>query len=378
MSEKKNALLISCFADWYKDRLKPVEEYLIDNDYSVTCIVSDYNHIKKNREEKTEDCLYVHVPRYKKNISILRIYSHLKFGKEIKKYLRDRRPTLIYLIVPPNNTAAYCRRYKKNNPQTHLIVDIIDLWPESMPLGRVKNTLPARIWRSFRDDALQISDFVFTECNLYQEKLKGVINHNKTETLYLFKERSEEELILINEIINQQKTDGVIRFAYLGSMNNIIDIEGICSVIKSFMESGKECEFHAIGDGETRQKFEEAVKNTGCHSVFYGVIFDEIKKINILAPCDYAFNMMKDDVSVGLTIKSIDYLSYGLPLINNIKGDTAYFVKRENIGVNYTEGQNVDYSAVSSHRKIHEFYLNNFTKKAFVERLRSCVENLLT
>ena len=46
--------------------------------------------------------------------------------------------------------------------------------------------------------------------------------------------------------------------------------------------------------------------------------------------------MMVDDIIVGLTTKSVDYLSLGIPLFNNIKEDTWDLVEKEQIGVNYS------------------------------------------
>jgi hypothetical protein len=43
---------------------------------------------------------------------------------------------------------------------------------------------------------------------------------------------------------------------------------------------------------------------------------------------------MKDTVNVGLTMKSIDYLQHGLPLINNIPEDTYILISKYNIGIN--------------------------------------------
>ncbi len=68
---------------------------------------------------------------------------------------------------------------------------------------------------------------------------------------------------------------------------------------------------------------------------YYGKVYDEFEKSQILGLCDYCFNMMKREVSVGLTIKSIDYLSMGIPIINNIAGDTWNLVEDENIGINF-------------------------------------------
>lgn len=371
----KKALLISCFEEWYKDRLKPIWGILDSRGYSVKCLLSDYNHIGKRYSEKKEEaCNYIHVPSYKSNISIQRIISHLVFGKKVAELINEYNPDLLYLILPPNNTARYCLKYKKKNPDVRLIIDIIDLWPESMPLGKLKNTPPAKMWRRWRDEAISVADHVFTECDLYQEKLNGVLIPSKTTTLHLYKEQKDEERQLVSDMISREKTDEVIRFAYLGSMNNIIDIDGICGVIKSFISSGKTCELHAIGDGESRERFEEAVKVTGCTTNFYGPVFDELEKIRILAPCDYAFNMMKGEIAVGLTIKSIDYLSYGLPLINNIKGDTWKLVEDEGIGINILDTDCIDLILPKRNYKVFITYKKMFTLEAYQKVLLSSLK----
>lgn len=371
----KKAILISCFEEWYRDRLKPIEDYLINSGYEVKCILSDFNHIGKKYSRKENSCDYIHVPKYESNISIQRIRSHLFFGRSISQVLKDNHPDLIYLIVPPNNSAIRCSKYKKAYPKTTFILDIIDLWPESIPLGRLKHTLPANIWRNWRNDAIRVADHVFTECDLYKEMLKGVLIPEKTSTLYLFKEQTEEEQVLVQGILSRGKTDNVIRFAYLGSMNNIIDIEGICEVITQFIEVGKSCELRAIGDGESREDFEGAVRRTGCQAHFYGLVFDELEKIKILAPCDYAFNMMKDTSAVGLTIKSIDYLSYGLPLINNIKGDTWILINKKKIGNNIVKHNriNVDEFSLLNHRRVRDIYIECFSKNSFLNTFLQAV-----
>ncbi|WP_295160856.1 hypothetical protein [Selenomonas sp. AE3005] len=362
----KKAVLVSCF-DWYEKRLKPIRDLLIEKGYDVKILLSDFDHTNKQKCNKLYDsCTYLHVPIYKKNISLQRIMSHISFARQCKKYIEKYKPDIIYCLVPPNKVVDYCANYKKRNPTVKLIVDIIDMWPESMPLKKVRKLPLTKRWMNWRDDAIKIADYVFTECNLYQDKLAYVLNPAKTSTLYLYKEQSVEERQLILDILNKNKKDDIIRFAYLGSMNYIIDISSICKVIKAMINQGKSCELHAIGDGESRERFAEEVKATGCKTYFYGLIFDEFEKIRIIAPCDYGFNMMKNDVSVGLTIKSIDYLSYGLPLINNIKGDTWRLIEDQNIGINIKN----DYVMKKfNHQEIFQFFERKFTKKSFTDTI---------
>lgn len=369
----KTALFITCYEEWYFDRLEPIISMIKKKDYNVICAVSDFNHRGKHKSNCTQkECIYIHVPPYRKNISVERIVSHVIFGYRIKLLIKKTNPDLIYLVLPPNNTARCCRHYKQRYPETRLVVDIIDLWPESIPLGRLKKTLLARIWKKWRDETIKIADHVFTECNLYREKLENVLPQSKSSTLYLFKDQTEEERALIQKIVDNRVLDNhKIQFAYLGSMNNIIDIDSICEVIKQFMDLGYECELSAIGDGESREKFERSVKSCGCTTHFYGTVFDEMEKIKILVPCDYAFNMMHSDISVGLTIKSIDYLSYGLPLINNIKGDTWTLVENEQIGLNVNDSKilriEIDHNSVLSSFDKH------FTREAFVKSVNGAL-----
>ena len=365
----KNALLISCF-DWYKTRLAPIRDYLNDLGYDVTILESDFDHIKKTPiENRFPECTYIHVPSYTSNISVSRIRSHLSFGKSVRQYIKNLEPDLIHIQVPPNNTARYCTEYKKKHTETRLILDIVDLWPESMPVGKIRNYLPGKIWKGWRNNCIATADHVFTECDLYRKELEEVLDKDKSSSLYLFKEQTEEERKKIIEIIttNNPKKN-VVNFAFVGSMNNILDIEGVCSVMEKFKEAGNECIFHAIGDGEKREQFEQAVKAVGCIPYFHGAIFDEVKKIDILAPCDFAINMMKDSVSVGLTIKSIDYLSYGLPLINNIKGDTWQLIEETGIGINV--GSEFQINKSINHGNVYQVFEERFSKESFVDQLK--------
>ncbi len=369
----KKTLMISCF-DWYKVRLEPIREMLIECGYDVTVLIADFDHIKKMQiAGKYDECTYIYVPPYKNNLSIQRIHSHFFFGKSVNEWLNDVKPELIYCQVPPNNVAKYCTRYRRENPHTKLILDIIDLWPESIPLGKIKKTLPVKIWKGWRDDAVDIADHIFLECELYQKKLG--LGLDKSSILYIFKEQTEEEQILIKKIIREKRDEEKIRFAYLGSMNHIIDIDGIISVVKKIKNHGYECEFHAVGDGESRERFKAAVESTGCKAYFYGSIFDELEKIKILAPCNYAFNMMKGDISVGLTIKSIDYLSYGLPLINNIKGDTWKLVEDEGIGVN-VEAKNIPNIVRIESKGVIDIYQKKFTRRTVTQSVEKIIRGL--
>lgn len=333
---KKRALIISCF-NWYQPRLASVRQFLLKK-YNVTVLIADFDHISKQKiNTKYSECTYIKVPEYQKNISIARIRSHLVFGKTVSFYLKKLRPELIFLQIPPNNSAKYCLNYKKNNPEIKYYIDLIDLWPESMPIRGLEKSVIFGYWKKMRNDSLKAADYVFTECGLYQEILKGVLRSEKSSVLYLFKKETEEEKKLVQKLLVENRKRNVegLSFAYLGSINNIIDMEGIRKILKEVRAKGIETCIHIIGKGEKKEKFLQILENTGAKVYYYGAIYEQLEKIKLLAGCDYAFNMMKESVSVGLTIKSVDYFSMGLPIINNIKGDTWEIVEKYNVGINY-------------------------------------------
>lgn len=369
---KKRALLISCF-NWYQSRLAPVRQLLL-SEYDVTVLIADFDHISKQKITKRySECTYIKVPKYKKNISLSRIRSHLVFGKAVHYYLRKLQPKLIFLQIPPNNSARYCLEYKQKNPNVKYYIDLIDLWPESMPLERVSQNFVLGYWKKIRNDSLKAADHVFTECRLYQDKLKYVLNSEKTSVLYLFKNQTEEEKIFVEELIasRDKKHENTLSFAYLGSINNIIDMEGIGRVLKAVKTKGIKASIHVIGDGERKEQFLKVLENTGANVYYYGPIYDQIKKIQLLAGCDYGFNMMKRNISVGLTIKSIEYFSMSLPIINNIKGDTWEMVEKYNVGLNWRGDDDIEnmmtYNLSEAHKMVRNLYAQKFTENIFTK-----------
>ena len=77
--------------------------------------------------------------------------------------------------------------------------------------------------------------------------------------------------------------------------------------------------------------------------------------------------MMKSTVEVGLTMKSVSYFQLGLPIINNIKGDTWNLIKEYDAGINIVENQNI-FEAMSE-KNINDLMHTLFLKIFLVKRL---------
>ena len=259
-----------------------------------------------------------------------------------------------------------------------IIFDLIDLWPETMPVGKVEALPPFCFWGAMRNSALKYADCVITECNLYQEVLKKHLNGINTQTIYLAKRD-------INIDIHPEFNKNEIHLGYLGSINNIIDIPKIKRLIKSVHEI-KPVTLHIIGDGESKDVLIYEIKNTGAVVEYHGKIYDPQKKQEIFDKCQFGLNIMKDNVCVGLTMKSIDYFQHGLPILNNIQADTAQIVDKYKIGINVTNENienvadkvaNADMEELLVMKKNTKKMFNSlFSLEAFNEKLQDVIKGL--
>lgn len=319
-------VIVNCF-DTYEDRIDLLYEYFINRGYNVTVIQSNYRHVDKSyRVDRKKDFVFIETKPYYANISIRRLISHYRFAKKAFKHVEQIKPDLLYVIVPPNSLTKFASEYKKNYSNVKLIFDLIDLWPETMPIGNIKNYPPFTFWRVMRDDSLQSADFVITECDLYQTILKNVLKDLNTTTVYLAKKQ-------IQTIKNYKFNESEIHLCYLGSINNIIDIR----TIKKFIQITNQIKptfLHIIGDGENKNFFIDEIQDVGAVVYYYGKVYNQQKKQDIFDKCHFAINIMKPTVCVGLTMKSVDYFQYGIPILNNIQGDTFKFIEQYKNGFN--------------------------------------------
>lgn len=321
--------IVNCF-DTYEHRVDLLHSYFKENGYEVSVIQSDFRHFQKvKRQDKKEDFIFINALPYYKNMSIDRMKSHYNFAKKAFKVVEEIQPDILYVLIPANSLAKFAGKYKEENKNVKLYFDLIDLWPETMPIGKVKSLPPFTFWKSLRDRYLNKADYVITECDLYQEVLKSKLKGKKAKTIYLARENKD-----IN--INPKLDKDMINLCYLGSINNIIDIDTIKKVINE-INLLKSVTLHIIGDGESRDEFINEVKSVGAEVEYHGKIYDSEKKQQIFDKCYFGLNIMKDTVCVGLTMKSIDYFEAGLPILNNIKGDTKNIVTKYSIGFNIEE-----------------------------------------
>ena len=319
----------------YESRAEAVGSWLQEQGLDVTWIYSDFDHRELQTMSRHEpDHVYLHMTPYAGNLSPRRIRSIQSFAREVENYLTGRQADLLYFLIPANSFVPAAARLKKKTG-AKVVFDIIDLWPESLPLSHVDKLPPVYAWKQLRDRHLNCADVILTECTLYQGLL--MLPQDRTHTLYWF--RKDKPAPLEDSCAGEADAggvaagDGCLHIAYIGAINNIIDIDAITGLLKN-LQKERPVVVDVIGYGKKKEEFLKALDEAGVQSEDYGAVFDEEEKAEIFRNCSFGLNMMVPEVKVGLTMKSLDYLAYGLPLLNNIQGDTWLLTEEYDAGVN--------------------------------------------
>lgn len=332
----KTALIFDCYDD-YEIRIKYIKEAMIRAGYTVHVFFADFDHYsKKYTEKKREGIEYLHAESYEKNLSYARIHSHLLFSKTcVKKAEEYSDVSLIYAMVPPNSMCKDFAIYHRKHPDIKLMFDLCDMWPESLPVSKTIEKLGSPVfhaWRRYRDAYIGEADCVLSECNLFAGRVQPYVNEERLHPVYLCQEHH-------GSIMDPDQKK--LSFLYCGSMNHIINIDMMASFLRE-ANKYKSTVLHLIGNGEQKERLINQIKEAGTEVVDHGTVYDEDQKQKIYRQCQYGLNLMVDSVFVGLTMKSLDYMSHDLPLISNIKGDTWDLVEKEHIGINVTEGKEAE------------------------------------
>lgn len=362
--------MINCFDTW-EHRVDLLLKILTEEGHDVQVLMSDYCHIKKTRRrERKENYRFFTAKPYQRNLSAGRLYSHMQLSRDIFGWVEEHEKEieLLWVLAPPNSFVKDAGVIRQKYVHIRLIIDLMDLWPEAMPFGTVERLPVFRAWRMLRDQNLRYADMVVTECSLYRHVLGERLRGMKTATLYLAREDKGYEP---EWNLPEDRT----ALCHLGSINHITDIAAIEKIIREISRK-KPVVFHIIGDGERRVQLIDAAEAAGAEVVYHGLVYDRGEKKKIFDSCHYGLNIMKASVCVGLTMKSMDYFEFGLPVINNIKGDTWAIIEKYQCGVNLRGGAmklpvNVNREERRSARLFFERYLTEAVLKEKVKKIMS-------
>ncbi|MEI6555333.1 MAG: hypothetical protein WCL70_07080 [Paludibacter sp.] len=340
---KKRILLVSLFGDINTDH-----NYRVDNIYKAFhefdrfIVTADFNHATKQYKPENESDFvhFIHVPAYQKNLSIKRIYSHVVFAIKLYKYLCGLNvlPQLIYCAMPASLTAYYCGRFCKRR-KIKFVVDVIDLWPDSLfPISLKYKFLKPFIfpWTCITNKAYAKADYISAESKKYAEIALKKSKTTKWSYTYLGVDMEEMNRLVLSSKVPDRTDDDEIWICYGGSLGNSYDFDSILEAIKFIDSEGIKYRFFFVAEGECRDQISEYIQQNKLNAEITGRMpYNDYLKY--LSRCDIAINSFKATTKVVYSYKFNDYVGLKLFVLNNLQGETADMINEYSIGRNFNE-----------------------------------------
>lgn len=304
--------------------------YFLNHDYTIKVIYSTFSHsFKKKRIIDGAHFLPVNTLSYKSNIRIKRILSHILFAIKAFFIVKNSECDIVYINLPPNILGLPLTLIKRKK-NFLLITDVLDLWPESFPLSKLSGFFfkytYGTILKMERNIILQKSDLIITESEYFYRKLD--LDKYKNSGVIHLKKMSQ-----ISETDTLECAD-IISIGYIGNIGTIYDFESLIKVLYK-VSKVRDIELRILGDGDLKEWLMSSLRIHNIKFKFFDATFDENVKKHVLECCWFGYNGFKENTEVALSYKTIEYFSFGLPILNSAKGDTFDLVKSCNLGYNF-------------------------------------------
>lgn len=307
------------------NRFNYIAELLANNEFDVELVTSNFSHTKKmkrkmdNLENLNYKVTFIEEPNYYKNVSIKRFYSHYIMGKNLKKYLKNRKkPDVVYCAIPSLDVAKVTAEYARKN-NIRFVVDIQDIWPEAFKMvfniPLISNILFYPMQRRADYIYAEADDIVAVSQTYADRGLRVNRKCKKEHVIFLGTELvAFDKLVENNKIIDKPKDE--IWLAYVGTLGHSYDLNAIIDALKVLKNKGiKNIKFIVMGDGPLKSKFEKHAEEQKIYSEFTGRL-DYAKMVGVLSSCDIAVNPIKHGAAQSIINKVGDYAAAGLPVIN--------------------------------------------------------------
>lgn len=327
----------------------------IDKEHAdVEIVTTDFSHGRKTHRnislEKLKQVDYkvtmIHEPGYKRNISVKRYLSHYVMGRNLKKYLKQRRkPDIIYCSVPPPSVAKVAAKYASKN-NIPFIIDVQDIWPDAykmffdQPLVSDVLFYPAK---RTADYVYAAADQIVAVSQTYADRALRINKKcDEAKVVFLGTELETFDKMAMKYAVDTSDKNE-LWLAYVGTLSHSYDIPCVIdalSILKA--RNVTNIKFVVIGDGPLRSKFEQYATDKDVWVEFTGRL-EYGEMVGLLSACDIAVNPIVRGSGGSIINKHGDYAAAGLPVLNTQESlEYRALVDEWQMGLNCINGDSGD------------------------------------
>ena len=287
----------------------------------------------------------IDIPEYHSNLSLKRIYSHIYFAYKLKHYLHQlpQQETKVIYCSMPTSTAAYvCGKYCKKHG-VKFVIDVIDLWPDSLIpiIGGFKGKLLNLIlfpWKYITIQTYKMADVIMGESKEYANVAASYNRKVPVYPLYLGVDKHNVESSILQSKLTLNKPESEIWIGYGGSLGTSYDFETLIKGVAT-LNGIYQYKLFLIGDGVRRIEIEKFINQYSVNAQITGFIeYSDLLKY--LSYCDIAINIFRDNTKVVHSYKFNDYVATNCFILNSLQGETADMIDKYQIGLNFDFKEN--------------------------------------
>ncbi len=332
-------------------------EYLQKKDYDVYIIGGSYFHNTDINlindktlfiENEYDGIKYIHVRNttYLHNY-ILRIYSMIEFHIRlfrVAKFIKKPDIISLYTAIPFSNVVYYLAKKLK----AKLILDVVDLWPESfVSLGLMSKRNPL-LWFAYRAEK-----WIYKKADIILFSMEGGIDYLKKKrwdiesggSIDLNKVRYINNGVDLNDFNSNKlqyniddedlNDEAIFKVIYLGSIRFANGVNLILDAAK-YLKHFPNIKFLIYGNGPEREKLQKRIISENIQNVILKQEWFELKYVPYILTKSSLnlLNYSKNSIFEygGSQSKLFQYMASGKPICSNIK--MAYCpITKYNLGV---------------------------------------------
>ena len=329
-------------------RFRSICEMLADAGHEVDLITTTFQHWEKRQRDVNQirrdqykfRIRFIYEPGYRKNVDLLRIFSHKVAATKLKKLLEKTGDyDLIYAEIPPNNVALTAAEYahKRGIP---FIADVNDLWPEAMRMVIDIPVLSTLIFYPLQREAEKVyalaSGVIGTSDEYRERPFQKRKRDIPKKTVYV-----GNELQVFDEGYEKNK-DAVVKeedefwVSYAGTIGTSYDIRTMVLAAEELKKRGiTNIRFKIMGGGPMKEELEQLAETRKADNVeFVGYVPYDLMAA-YLTKSDILVNSFVKKAPQSIVTKIGDYLAAGKPMINTcMSPEFRNKVKKDGFGVN--------------------------------------------
>jgi glycosyltransferase involved in cell wall biosynthesis len=313
---------------------------LLSAGHQVTLLTSRFRHFdKKIRGTELDSCRFSIVmleePGYASNVSLARLRSHSVFCRNFRHWFDSTNKSsafdVVYSAFPLIATNLFLGS-RKIVDGFKLIVDVQDVWPESLSsafpiLAKIPPRFVPFSWRANR--AYKAADGLVAVSATYLERAASVNVTAPKLVTYI-----GADVKKIQGIPPYQFDGDCVHFLYLGSLTHSYDMKTVIRGFNILSQKNAHFRLHIIGDGPDLASLQRIADGD---VRFYGMIAYE-KAIAMAKSCDFLINPIKTGAKQSVTNKLSDYLVLNKPIVNSQKDPEAADLLRHVVSTDFDSG----------------------------------------